>query len=123
MGLHYEIKSEEKTAFVTVSGRVDLRSALDAMGRLAEDPSFDKNYKIVIDVREMDYHPSLGELRVMAWALGHERRSYGDQVAVVLPDRSERARPHIFARFARMAGVGFNMFRDMPSALRWSRSN
>ncbi len=121
MGIAYEIRPEEETAFVTVSGAVDMRSALAVMGELANDPKFDRNFKIVIDVREMDYRPSLGELRVMAWALGHERERYADQVAVVLPERAGRVRPHIFARFARMAGMGFNLFRDMPSALRWSR--
>ncbi len=123
MGIEYRISPEEKTAFVTVRGQVDVRAALAAMGRLANDPAFDRSYKIVIDVREMDYRPSLGELRVMAWALGHERQRYADQVAVVLPEQAGRVRPHIFARFARMAGVGFNLFRDLPSALRWSRAS
>ncbi len=121
MAITYEISPEQETAFVRVSGAVDMRSALAAMGELANDPNFDRNFKIVIDVREMDYRPSLGELRVMAWALGHERERYAEQVAVVLPERAGRVRPHIFARFARMAGMGFNLFRDMPSALRWSR--
>jgi len=122
MPFSYTISPEHRMAYVKVSGRVDLRAVLGMMGRLANDPKFDRSYKIVVDVRDMDYHPSAGELRVLAWALGHERRSYGDRVGVVLPERPERARPHIFTRFARMAGVGFNLFRDMPSAMRWTRS-
>ena len=118
MPFRYEISADESVVFVTISGPVDLRSTIKMMGELAKDRDFSPDYKIMVDATDMEYSPSLGELRVIAWALGHERHSYRNKVAVVRGARSHALR-RIYERFVRMAGFGLGLFSDRPSAMRW----
>jgi len=63
MPFSYRISEEEGVAYVTASGSVDVRSSVETMGELSRDPIFDPDFKVVVDLREMQYRPSLGELR------------------------------------------------------------
>jgi hypothetical protein len=116
----YSVSPQEEVAYVTVSGPVDLRSTIRMMGELGKDPDFRPDFKIVVDATDMEYSPSLGELRVIAWALGHEKHSFRNKVAVVRGARSQ-ALQQLYNSFARMAGFALGLFPDVPSAMRWLR--
>ncbi len=119
MPFDYTISPEKGTALVRASGPVDVRSSVEAMGRLASDPSFHPDYRVVVDLRDMEYRPSLGELRLIAWAMGHEKKSYPKRIAVVLSESQRMQRAKRYARFSQMAGLGLELFADMNEALRW----
>ena len=118
MPFKHQITPEDQVVYVTVSGPVDLRSTIRMMGDLAKDPVFRPDFKIVVDATEMEYSPSLGELRVIAWALGHEKHSFRNKVAVIRGARSQ-ALQHLYRSFAKMAGFALGLFPDKPSAMRW----
>jgi hypothetical protein len=118
MPFQHRISPEDGVAYVTVAGPVDLRGTIRMMGELAKDPEFRPDFKVVVDATDMEYSPSLGELRVIAWALGHEKHSFRNKVAVIRGARSQGLR-QLYTRFARMAGFALGLFADEPSAMRW----
>jgi len=118
MPFTYEISPEDQVAYVTISGPVDLRSTIRMMGELGKDPAFSPDYKVVVDATNMEYSPSLGELRVIAWALGHEKSAFRDKVAVIRGARSQ-ALQQLYKTFTRMAGFALALFPDKPSAMQW----
>jgi hypothetical protein len=122
MPFSYRISEEEGVAYVTASGPVDVRSSVETMGELSRDPIFDPDFKVVVDLREMQYRPSLGELRVIAWALGHEKTSFRNKVAVVVSESVRRRRAKVYSKFGRMAGFALELFPDMDDALAWVRT-
>ncbi len=122
MPFDYRIAPEEGLAYVTASGAVDMRSSLEAMGELARHPQFDASFGVLIDLREMTYRPSFGELRVIAWALAHEKRAFPKRVAVVLSESVKRTRARVYDKFGRMAGFGLQLFPSMDTALEWLQS-
>jgi len=117
---HHHISPQDGVAYVTVAGPVDLRATIRMMGELAKDPAFNPEFKVIVDATDMEYSPSLGELRVIAWALGHEKHSFRNKVAVVRGARSQGLR-QIYNRFARMAGFALGLFADESTAMRWLR--
>ncbi len=119
MPFSYKISPDEKLAYVTASGPVDLRAALEAMGRIAQEPGFESDFNVVVDAELMEYTPSSGELQVLAWALGHEKRRCGNKVAVV---RSP-ALPERYARLAEVTGVTLSLFADGAAARDWVLSH
>ena len=123
MPFTYMISREDKLAYVTANGSVDLRATIEAMGRLAQEPDFDPDFEVFVDAENMEYTPSFGELRVLAWALGHESKRYKNKVAVVRPQRATGARHEIYARLAKLTGVTLGLFRDREAALRWIRGH
>lgn len=122
MPFNYTISPERGVAVVKATGPVDVRSSVEAMGRLAGDPSFRSDYRVVVDLREMEYQPSLGELRLIAWAMGHEKKSYPKRIAVVLSENQRLRRAKRYARFSQLAGFGLELFADMNEAMRWLES-
>jgi len=123
MPFSYRILPEDRLAYVTASGPVDLRATLETMGRVAKDPRFEPDYRVVVDAREMQYTPSFGELRVLAWALGHERQAYKNRVAVVRPASAVQAREDVYTRLSKLTGVALGLFRDRDAALAWVRGS
>ena len=121
MPFTYEISPEDQVAYVTVSGPVDLRSTIRMMGELGKDPAFHADYKVVVDATNMEYSPSLGELRVIAWALGHEKAAFRNKVAVIRGARSHTLQK-LYTSFTRMAGFALALVPDKPSAMQWLRN-
>jgi len=122
MPFDYRIAPEERVAYVTARGSVDMRSSLEAMGELARNPEWDAGFGVLIDLREMTYRPSLGELRVIAWALAHEKKAFPKRVAVVLSESVKRTRARVYDKFGRLAGFGLQLFPTMSDALDWLHS-
>jgi hypothetical protein len=119
MPFDYHIDQERGLAFVTARGPIDMRSSVEAMGELVRHPEFDPGFGVVIDLREMTYRPSLGELRVIAWALAHERFTLPKRIAVVLSEQVKRTRARVYDRFGRMAGVALQLFPNIDDAVAW----
>ena len=119
MRFDYKIVPERRLAFVTARGPIDMRASVEAMGELARHPEFDQQFGVVIDLREMTYRPSLGELRVIAWALAHEKFSLPKRIAVVLSESVKRTRARVYDRFGRMAGVALQLFPNIDEATAW----
>jgi hypothetical protein len=120
MPFEYRIAREEGLAYVTASGVIDMRSSVEAMGEIVRHPDFDPGFGVVIDLREMTYRPSLGELRVIAWAMAHEKFVLPKRIAVVLSETVKRTRARVYDRFGRMAGVALQLFPDMEGAIAWA---
>ncbi len=118
MPFSYQISPEERVTYVTIKGPVDLRSTIRMMGELTKNPQFRPDFKIVVDATDMEYSPSFGELRVIAWALAHEKHAFRNKVAVIRGPRSYALR-QLYQRFARMAGFALGLFPDKASAMRW----
>lgn len=119
MPFEYRIVRDERLAYVTANGVIDMRSSVEAMGELVRHPDFDPHFGVVIDLRDMTYRPSLGELRVIAWAMAHEKFALPKRIAVVLSESVKRTRARVYDRFGRMAGVALQLFPDMDDAISW----
>jgi len=117
MPFTYELRPQEKVAFVIADGAIDLRSAIETMGRVAQDPRFDSDFSVLVDAASMDYHPTLGELRVLAWALGAERSIFRNKIALVRP-RGYNQHEYV-RRLARLTGADLSVFADRDTALAW----
>ena len=119
MPFSYSISPMHKVAYVTARGAVDLRAAMDAMGRIRKDPGFDPDYGVLVDASDMEYSPTAGEIGVLEWALGHEKTSYRSRIAVIRPQEGRETMRDAFMRLAARTGIELGLFPNRESALEW----
>ena len=108
-----------RTAYLRGWGRPSHEENLRAPHDMVADPSFDRSYGVVIDVREIE-GPMPTPEQVMDFsrntlALGPLRR-----VAVLVDEWATKA-TEISAALTAASGFEFVMFDDLDEALRWAQ--
>lgn len=119
----FQILPPAGTTEITVHGRVDLRASVEAMSELSHHPDFDPSHRFVIDLRALSGEPaSIGELRVIAWALRSLPRARGRELAVVLPAATAQGRAERVRLLAELAELAVTTFGDIAEARCWARA-
>jgi hypothetical protein len=62
MAFDFSFDFDTRTAYVKASADVDLGSSLEAMKTLLSNDEFGKDMGILVDIRDVDYAPSLAEV-------------------------------------------------------------
>ncbi|MBU0983360.1 MAG: hypothetical protein KKA42_05790 [candidate division Zixibacteria bacterium] len=118
MPFSHTISAPEKLARVRAEGPVNLDACIKAIEALASDPEFSKDFKIIVDLRKMDYDPSNTDVQGLASFLGARCSSFQERTAVVVPPRLLGV-ARIVTVLAEVAGFRMKMFTDYDGAVGW----
>jgi hypothetical protein len=118
-----DVNDQDKLTTITITGPVDLRASVRAVGDLVRRPTFNFQHDLVVDMREMSESPvSVGELRVLAWTLNQEGAIGDRKVALILPEGpGEPLRGHV-KQLNEFGGFKMAAFPDMAEAVVWLRA-
>jgi len=123
VSFEFAIDKQERVTTIVVTGPIDLRSSVRALGELVRHPDFDSDQRIVADLRNMAEFPaSLSELRVLAWTLAHEAANLSGKVAIVLPQDSYAPRAVRVERLNSLGNFLMTPFPDIDEAVEWVRA-
>lgn len=75
------------------------------------------------DVREMEYFPSVTELRTIAFEFIRLRAAYRCGVALVVSNEKHYGLGRLLSALVDKAGVRIGIFRDIPEAEDWLTAN
>jgi hypothetical protein len=75
------------------------------------------------DVREMEYYPSITELRTIAFEFIRLRAAYRCGVAFVVSNDKHFGLGRLLSALVDKAGVRIGVFRNVPEAEEWLRAN
>jgi len=75
------------------------------------------------DVREMDYVPSITELRTIAFEFIRLRAAYRCGVAFVVSNDTHYGLGRLLSALVDRAGLRIGVFRDVPEAEEWLKEN
>lgn len=87
MPLTYKIIHEQKTVVVKAIGLIDFPSILQAMKDVVADMDFHPLYRVLVDLRKMDYHPSVHDMFNIRDSLAMLKNQFiGEIVLIVAED-------------------------------------
>jgi hypothetical protein len=115
---HY-IDPDRGMVFVSCAGRLDFGVCARAIRALADDPGFSPRYKILADVREVDFHPDSAEAIDLARTIVDMREFFAGKIALVVAGRVQLFTAQLVSRLAMAGGITMMPFRDMEEALRF----
>lgn len=121
MQYSYTISKSERRARVTVEGTYDLAAAMRATQQLAEDPRFEPEFGILIDLRGMEYDaiPKFEELETGATVTETKRDAFRGPVAVVSIPGPFFDVVRLGVSRALLFDINSEPFLDLASAEKW----
>ena len=123
MAFGIDVNDQDELTTVTITGPVDLRASVRALGDLVRRPTFNFKHDLVVDLREMsDFPVSVGELRVLAWTLNREGAIGERKVALILPEGHEEPLRGRVEQLNELGGFKMAAFPDMAEAVVWLRA-
>ncbi len=103
-------------------GAIDLSTAIPTGLALAKEPAFQPNFKILVDLREMNVNnpgPTTRELRTLAQEFKQLSALYQNKVAVVVSGTFAFGLARMTSTLAEFAGFHFSAFNNMAYAIDW----
>ena len=123
MSFAFEIDKQERVTKIVVTGPIDLRASVRALGELVKHPDFGTDQRFVVDLRNMvEFPASLGEMRVLAWTLEQEESNFRGKVAIVLPEETYAPRAGRVERLNSLGNFHLAAFPDIDAAVEWVRA-
>lgn len=110
---------EARRAVIRGVGTVDLATGLGAVVSLMDDPRLEEGYGVLVDIRDVDYTPSLAEARHLAGLGAEAERLRRHRVAFVTATQTHFSAAHMVATLAAMKGVVAKAFRALDEAEGW----
>ncbi len=83
------------------------------------DPKFHPDYRLLADFRRMDFQPSSGEARDIAFLLGQNREFFEDRVAMVVSGTLAYGLARMTSIYAELEGFSIMAFDDFEEATGW----
>ncbi len=114
----FEIKEHDFICFVTCAGNVNFEESAGAIQYLANHPDFKSEYKVIVDFREMNYHPSYADLRGIIDTLRLSKENFKNKVALVSNSKMEVIAKLAVAYCAK-EGMKMKAFTKMDEAHSW----
>jgi hypothetical protein len=115
----HEISEDDATAFVTARNPLDIDSFRRSITDLAGEPGFQPHFKILVDLRNMDFTPSNEEVRIIADVIGRMKEAYRSKVAVVVSGDLHFGLFRVASTYAEIKGFSMTVFRDLDEARAW----
>lgn len=119
MPIVHTIAAQEEMAFVTSCSPVNLDTIRDSILGLANEPGFSPDFRILVDLRDMDYAPSNEDIQIIAENLGRMKDSYCNRIAVVVAGDLHFGLFRMASTYADLKGVDMKIFRDPEEARAW----
>ncbi len=119
MPLAYEISIRDKRAGVTGRGKSDFSEFITTMKQVAGDPAFSPDFDIIADFRDLEYSPSLKEIRAFSSTFIEVRSSFLGRVGFVVEDKLQLRLGRFAAMLARLLRFEISVFEDFADASSW----
>jgi hypothetical protein len=115
----WELKADEGLAYVLAVGSIDLRSVVESIVNVTGSPDFLPHYHVLVDLREMEYTPSVRELMEISSATTSLRSLHDGRVALVTSNAVHYRMTQLSVRLVSVMGVPMKAFRDPDAARSW----
>ena len=118
MTLSYTLDHDRYLADVRGTGKVTLDDAVHAVRAVAADVAHD-GYGCLVDVREMDFFPTVMELKEIAFELIRLRAAFRAGTAFIVGNDRHYALGRFLAALVDIAGIRMAVFKDPAQAEHW----
>ena len=110
---------EEKVIRIKAGKGVDFDSSIRVMSQVVHSPYFAPDHRIIIDFREMKYHPSYGELTGITTHLKSLSKSFQKKFAMISVRGPIYYVFELIASICKMAGMEVKIFHSEKDAETW----
>lgn len=122
MPLTYTIDHDRNLADVRGSGKVTLEEAIRTIRAVAADVAHEQ-VGCVVDIREMDWFPSIGELKEIAFEFIRLRAAFRCGTSFVVANDKHYALGRFLAALVDTAGLRMGVFREPAEAELWLQTH
>ncbi len=122
MPFSYTISKKHQLVTIMACEPIDLPVCELCRAIIAEvkaDPKFYPDYRLLADFRRMDFEPSSGEARSLAFLLAQNRGVFKNKVAVVVSGTLAYGLARMTSIYAELEGFGMMVFYDLEEATGW----
>jgi hypothetical protein len=118
MTLSYTLDHDRYLADVRASGKVTLSDAIHAVRGVAADVAHD-GYGCLVDVREMDFFPTIMELKEISFEFIRLRAAFRAGTAFIVSNDRHYGLGRFLAMLVDTAGIRMAVFKDPAQAEHW----
>jgi hypothetical protein len=119
MPFSWNISEEEALASVRFEGPTNLAEVVGSIVEVTGSPDFLSHYGVLVDLREMEYSPSVRELIEIASATINMKSLMQGKLALVTSSAFHHQLTQFNMRLVSVMGVRGKAFREMEEARRW----
>ncbi len=105
--------------YLRYSDHVHASEHIDIILRVAEDPDFDPEFGVLVDLSDLDGMPDGEELSSLGSMAGAMRDAFRNRIAVVVNGGAQRAFVSFLALYTMTWRVKISAFDDADEALAW----
>ncbi len=116
MPFQYAIDHGSRIAYVTAYGRIDFWTSIRASHELTTAIGFATDYRVLADLRNVEYVPSPDEALDIAANLQRYAEYFRERVAVVLPSHALPVVSRLAEISREAKGVALSLFTDPEEA-------
>jgi len=117
-GYSYDFDFENEIAIVKSHGRINIQQTLKTMDDVVNDPRYKTSYKILIDLTDMDFHPTFKELGNIQDKLISLKPKFGNKMALVMTGLL-KAIGDLVSELTKTAGLKVKSFYSRNRAIDW----
>jgi hypothetical protein len=123
MPISYSINPDEKIVYVTFPEKLDLKSSLEIMRALAADERLGETFGVLVDLRALRSHPSIGEARLIASIASEQSLFLRNPTALVVSQVVQYGIGNMISLIASLQGAVVQAFYDIEEAREWLRGH
>ncbi len=117
------ISKKRRLAVVTAHRPIAVSAYKTAITKVTANPNYCSRYRLLVDLRKVEFRPSASEVRDLASFLGQNRRSFKNQVAVVVSDIFSYGLARMASIYAGLIGFNLMVFDDAAETTTWITQN
>jgi len=110
--------TENKLCIVKAEGKISFNSSIGEMIKVINNPEFDTNYRIIVDLTEISYNPSYKEIEGIKNKL-IQLKPYFKQKIALISVGSISVIAYLIAQFAKYNGLKIKTFTTLDNAYEW----
>jgi len=117
-GYTYHFDEERRIIYIKAEGNINFKMTTAIMDNVASDPLFESSYKVLVDLTEMDFHPTFDEFNGIRDHIILLKKHYKNRVALV---SSGLFKPlgDLVAEVTRGSGLMIKSFYSTEKAEAW----
>ena len=119
MPYRYEISENEQIVFIHGTDYISLDDSLALINEIALTQNFKPEYKLLVDVRNMENVPSSTEVKSFVLALGKLRERFQSSIAVVVSGELNFGMARMTSILADIEQIRMRIFYEYETAYRW----
>ncbi len=119
MIFEFDISESESLVSIRVEGTGDFQKGVESVLAIANDARFKNGFNVLVDLCNLNYHPSLEELRTFADVLISLKDRCTGKTALVVSNFFHYGFGKVLSGFLELAGIKMQVFRDTLEAIQW----